>query len=104
MTDFKSTDIHFPLSAVNVGMLAASAVEGNAGMMAFNGGLLALNGGMALGGRRDQVKEILSDTPEKALGSVYDIALRDSVRDEVIELSGEKKGGRGNHTSGRRIC
>lgn len=104
MTDYKPTDIHFPLSAVNVGMIAVSALDGNAELMAYNGGLLALNGSLALGGRKDEIREGLSEVPEKALGGVYDTALSDSVRDEVLELSEEKKGGRGNQTSGRRIC
>lgn len=102
MVDYKPSDIHFPLSAVNAGMIAASAVEGDAGMMAFNGGLLALNGSVALGGRKDEIREGLSEAPEKALGRVYDTALRDSVREDVLKVS-EKKGGRGRRIRGG-IC
>lgn len=100
MVDYKGSDIHFPLSAVNAGMMAVSAVDGNAEMMAFNGGLLALNGSLALGGRRDDIREVVSDMPGKALGSVYDAALKDDVVERISDIETDP----GSRTSGRRIC
>ena len=100
MTDYKASDIHFPLSAVNAGMIAASALEGDAGMMAFNGGLLALNGSLAVGGRKDEIREGLSKTPEKTLGGVYDFALKD----DMVGRIGDVEADPGSRTSGRRIC
>lgn len=97
MTDYKASDIHFPLSAVNVGMMAASAVEGDAGMMTFNGGLLALNGGLALEGRKEDIRRIFSETPEKALNGVYDTALRDDMVERISEVETDP----GSRTSGR---
>lgn len=100
MTDYKASDIHFPLSAVNAGLLAASALEGDAGMMAFNGGLLALNGSLAIGGRKDEIEEGLSKAPEKTLGEVYDLVLKDDMVRRINDLETDP----GSRTSGRRIC
>lgn len=100
MTDFKPTDIHFPLSAVNAGMLAAGVIEGDASMMALNGGLLTLNGGIAVGGRRNEIKESLSEAPEKALGSVYDSAVKNKLKGRISDVETDP----GSRMSGRGIC
>lgn len=96
MVDYRWSDNHFGLAGINVGMAAFSALEGEAGMAAFNVGLIPLNMGLALNGRKDEIREIKDKAPEKALGRVYDGVLKDSVREEALEVPTEKKGGRGN--------
>ena len=100
MDDYKWTDIHFPLSAVNAGMFAISAAEGDPGMMAFNGGLFALNAGLATSGRKDELKADAAEVKDASLGSVYDRALKEGI----MEASNEIEVERGRRTSERRVC
>lgn len=104
MEQYKWSDNHFGLAGINAGMVAFSALEGEAGMAAFNAGLIPLNMGLALKGREQEIRELREEAPQKALRGLYDGVLKGSVKDELREISREKEGGRGNQTSGRRIC
>jgi len=100
MVDYRWSDNHFGLAGINAGMMAFSALEGEAGMAAFNAGLIPLNMGLALKGREEEISELRRDVPEKALNKVYDAALRDNM----VERIGDVETDPGSRTSGRRIC
>lgn len=97
MDDYKWTDLHFPLSALNAGMMAVGAIGNDPEVMAYNGTLLAFNGGLAVSGRKDEIREEASEMSGKALGGVYDAALKDGVVGRIGDVEADP----GSRTSGR---
>ena len=100
MNDYKVSDMHFPLAALNIGLTSYWALEGDATMIGFNGGLAAMNGGIALSGRKDEIREGLSEAPDKALEGLYDVVVKEGVVERISGREVEP----GSRTSGRRIC
>lgn len=100
MNDYKISDIHFPLAALNVGLTSYWALEGDGAMIGFNGGLAVMNGGIAVSGRRDEISEGLERSPNRVLEGLYDVALKDRVVERISGTEVEP----GSRTSGRRIC